>query len=184
MSDPVVYFAQCFASANGADMGTIKVGCTRNVGGRMNWLKSGEPFEGKIIATCPGEFFEEAALHSWLKADCLRGEYYHDRGEVRRLADLTAATGRMPLPITRAEICHTWITMAQAEDFLRRHGLERDEVISLSGMYPATFDARIKQRVPSRSFVADLITAALRKGHSVDFERDFLGYSEAKARAA
>lgn len=173
--DTRIYFARCIA-ANGADMGAIKIGCSCDVERRQSQVETLLPFSMETIATCPGDFFDEYLLHFWLRNDRISGEYFHDRGEVMRLAERATRTGKFPLDIEirRPDDWTDWVKMSDAIQFMDQYGLTLADVAGESQSKLRTYDQHIKKDdVPNRRFVAALIVAALRKGNAVRWPSDF-----------
>lgn len=167
-----IYFAQCVAP-NGTDMGAVKVGWSKKPEQRVKDVPDSQPFNCELLAVCRGDLFEEAAFHAWLEADLIRGEYFYDRAEVRRLIGL-CRTGQFPLAIAENHLRSTWITMDGISNFMALHGLDVPALVKLAGGREAFYASRLKQRIPSRRLVGHMVVAALRKGRSVDPDADFL----------
>ncbi len=183
MKPTTIYFAACKAP-NGSDIGAIKVGCSANVKKRAKALSAGQPYTCTILATCPGSFLEEAVLHEWLRADQISGEFFHDTAEVRRLISSTRETSRMPVRIEAGTVPLRWIDQGGTANFMAAHGLTVDEAVKLTGRHVAFFMAGLRQKVPSRRLVASLAVAALKKGHAVNWEADFLASDKFDLRKA
>ncbi len=185
MTGRSIYFAQCIAP-NGMDMGAIKIGCSYGVGSRLSSISNQVPFACKRLATCPGEMFEESVLHAWLRHERIRGEFFHDGGETRRLVDLVAVTGKFPLAIDPMDLTRplAWLQPSNVERFMDVHGLTLAEAAAFAGGKLRSYEIQIKAGVPSRRFVAALVVAALKKGHRVNWDSDFLAHAEANGETA
>lgn len=171
-----VYFARCIA-ANGVDMGAIKVGCSFYGVKRLHALSVNEPFDLELIGSFPGEMFEEAAMHCWLRKERIGGEYFHVGGEASRCAEIVAQTGRNPLPMSMEPPSGTagkWITWDEVTAFMGRAGVTVEEVAEAAGSRLVSYRAHMKHSAtPNRKFVAGLTVAAIRKGFEVRWEAPF-----------
>lgn len=179
-----IYFARCIA-ANGADMGAIKIGCSWHFRERAASISAQVPFRCEVLTTCPGEMFEESALHMWLKADHIRGEFFHDRGEVRRFVELVRQTDAMPITIEPNRPPWPWVKKPGVLNFMAVHGLSLSDATKVSGALLKSYEVMMNStKGPSRRFVAALTVAALRKGHVVDWQSDFLTVAPTQEAAA
>ena len=167
MSGRMIYFGRCVA-ANGADMGAIKIGCSARVEERIAAISTQVPFTCEKLATCPGGWFAEEVLHMWLRADQIRGEFFHDRGETRRLTNLVAATGELPFMVP--DVPHWEISSVVALAFMAAHGITAATIAALTGGKVKSYEAMLATQVlPSRRVVAALTVAAIQKQQAVDW---------------
>jgi hypothetical protein len=180
-SDSQVYFARCL-TANGADMGAIKIGCTYSLDVRLVAIGHSLPFHCEVITSCAGTMFEESAVHLWLADHRISGEYFHDAPEVLRFVAAVQEKRKLPLHLTiRNE--YPFPSMDEAFNFMARHGLAADDLSALTRTRTVTYQNMIARRdKPNRRFIAALMVAALKKGHHVDWRRD-LGAIRARVAA-
>ena len=86
----VVYFVQA-----GGDGGPVKIGIARDLGSRLNSLRTGCPDPIVVLATAPGGKNEEAALHERFATHRRRGEWFAAAPELLAYVDSVAASGRL-----------------------------------------------------------------------------------------
>jgi hypothetical protein len=167
-----VYFARCF-TARGLDMSAIKIGCSYHLPDRLDALACNLPFDCRLITQCPGSLFEEAIAHLWLKSHRIAGEYFHDAPEVLDFVSEVERTGRFPLKLSVASE-YPLPTMAEARNFMARHGLVVADLAAASGVQsPSGYAGMIKRDLkPNRRFIAAMVVAALRKGRRVHWRSD------------
>lgn len=181
-----IYFAACI-TPGGTLLGAIKVGCAANPAKRAMQLSSGQPYTCDVLATCPGGFLEEAVLHEWLLSESISGEFFRDGPKVRALITSVRETSCFPLPLAHAPNVRlvTWFDKLGIAHFMDAHGLTHREAAKLTGRRLTFFQAGEAAKKPPRRYVAALAVAAIRKGHSVSWEADFLaGPPPELARAA
>lgn len=173
MSNPNwrVYFARCF-TARGVDMHAIKIGCSFNLPHRLDGVTCCQPYDCKLIATVPGELFEEAVCHLWLKSHRIAGEYFHDDPEVMEFIAACERDGKLPLPML---VSRDHLPDAdEARNFMARHELTIADLARAAGVQsPRSYEVQLKPgKSPNRRFIAAMMTAALRKGRSIDWLAD------------
>jgi hypothetical protein len=168
-----VYFARCIA-ANGADMGAIKIGCSYHPLDRVGAVSALQPYDCRVLASCPGTMLEESVAHLWLRDHRIAGEFFRDAPEVMAFVDEVAGHGRFPerLAIGASEYLPN---MTQAKNFMARHSVGVDEMQALTGATSSAYRDQIKLgKNPNRRFIAAMIVAALRRGHRVNWPQDLM----------
>lgn len=179
MTNGRVYFARCY-TAKGADMGAIKVGCSYHVPNRLLAVECNQPFNLRLVGTCPGTLFEEAVAHLWLKSHRIGGEFFHDHPDVVSFMEEAITKQVFPLGISVAR--EHMPSAEEAKYFMQRHGLTIADLAAATGVRSTmTYAPPFKRGVaPNRRIVAAMMVAALRKGQRINWPRD-LSYIEAEA---
>lgn len=178
-----VYFAKTIA-ANGMDMGVIKIGSSADPEQRMAGVGTQMPFHCELIATVPGELFVERAVQIWLRADKVRGEFFHARGEVLATMEYSKATGRLPFPLIETDGGAGMFRQLNLPRFMEQRGISFDHMALHTGC-DARYYAKLLAKDPSgnRHVLAALSVTAIRMGQTVSWPRDFT-FDTPLARAA
>lgn len=75
----------------------IKIGFTGNeLYVRLSTLALGCPVPLKVLATCPGSFMDELALHNRFISQHSHGEWFHASEEITALVARIAEAGEIP----------------------------------------------------------------------------------------
>lgn len=85
MSSDSVYFIEC--------AGRIKIGCSKNIQGRVAHISTSAPAEVTLIASIPGNYRLEKAIHRHLAAHRERGEWFTDCQAVREVIQALVSAG-------------------------------------------------------------------------------------------
>jgi len=94
----VVYFIQAETG------GPIKIGTALDVSKRIAMLQTGNPEQLVVLHTFPGQRDLESALHATLREHRIRGEWFADCPEVRRVMQSTPIALKAPSLDTFSEI--------------------------------------------------------------------------------
>ena len=85
MSGVSVYFIEC--------AGRIKIGCSKNIQGRLAHISTSAPAEVSLIASIPGDYRLEKAIHRHLATHRERGEWFTDCPAVREAIQALVSAG-------------------------------------------------------------------------------------------
>lgn len=176
-----VYFARC-VGWNGADLGAIKIGVAFEPASRVLSVCSQLPFECELVTSVPGDLFVEFFVHMWLRQQRLGGEYFKAEGETLRVMEHAKQHGALPFPLFETTAGNWSFAGLDVKGFMDRHGISFKEVERLSGISPNHY-SKVFERTGTlnrRGFAA-LAVAAVKRGLSVHWPRDFMPAKMAKA---
>lgn len=167
-----VYFARAIA-ANGLDMGVIKIGSSTNPEQRVGAVGVQLPFHCELIASVPGDLFVERAVQMWHRADKVRGEFFHARGEVLATVAHAKATGCLPFPLTEGP--GDWnFRQLNLPLFMEQRGITFKDLAEYAGANANYYKKKLElDPTGNRHILASIVVAALRKGQSVSWPSDF-----------
>jgi hypothetical protein len=168
--DCSVYFARCFTT-RGMDIGAIKIGSSHYVAHRLDAISTNQPYDCRLIGTCPGNMLEEYAAHLWLRPYRISGEYFHADPEVMDFVERACTSNQFPLPVHDAN--EYLPSAAEARNFLECHGLTLEDLAATSGSKVASYKTAFNNDTrPTRRMIAAMMVAALRKGHVIRWQAD------------
>lgn len=69
----------------------VKIGRTKNMAKRLQWIKGACPLEIRLVASIENEGWSEAAWHKAFRATRVRGEWFHATEELRLAIEYAVA---------------------------------------------------------------------------------------------
>lgn len=178
-----VYFADC-ETVDGIDMGVVKVGLSHKPEERVRMVTTTEPFICKLVCHTPGDMFLEYFCHMWLNNDHVAGEYFRRSDEVKRLIASIKDTGSLPFPIEFVEPEGFFIHLDVA-GYMDRNGISFRDVEKATGITTQHYRKILaKKKCGNRRLLAAVSVAAVKKGLTVHWARDFKPVEENVREAA
>jgi hypothetical protein len=133
-----VYFARCIGPT-GVPMGAYKIGCSYGWNDRIKTVTANLPFTLEVAAVVPGSMFMEAAVHLYLKAHRIAGEYFYANEAVERFVQRAAERGEAFNYIF--DLGSDYSNDGTVEAFLHYHGVSLKEACLRAGTDPKRFEA-------------------------------------------
>lgn len=129
----------------------VKIGVGSNLEMRLRELQVGNPLTLRVVHSFVGSFFEEKELHQRFRAERVRGEWFHFRGEVvRYLASEPLAPCPSPFQTRGQEMLAKWMRDESLTQVLaaERLGVSQQQVSGwLGGRMPTIQSALLISRV-------------------------------------
>lgn len=165
-----VYFARCIGPT-GQPIGAYKIGCSYGWNDRIKTAAACLPFTLEVAAVVPGSMFMEAAVHLYLKAHRIAGEYFHANEVVEEFVARAAETGEAFNYIFDAG--SDYANERAADIFLRYHGVSLSEACLRAGI-PLKRYEKLKNIGKSRRLLAGAALVAAEQGKYVHWHEDIV----------
>lgn len=167
-----VYFARCIGP-RGDPIGAYKIGCSHGMDMRVRQLTANMPFTAELVASVPGSYVLEAICHLSLKADHIRGEYFHASERLERIVDYAAREGVAFSYIN--DLGTREVPDGALQAFMRYHDVSVEDFCEVLGGSPKQYEKQLaKPRYNPRKTVAAVAIAASRRLQYVNWPNDAL----------